>query len=157
MRRKASLGALVWGLSAPMTGVVCGLAVAAAIVTAGHDASARSSYDSTYGYERTWNAALRLVRVDLGFKVTEKDEQNGYLLFEYRSSEAHGSSPGSIELVRAKDPEAPIEVIVQLPQMPRYHEQVLVDSLARKMRQEYGDPPVHTPRPPEPSQDAGAD
>jgi len=156
MRGKAKLGALLWRLSAPMTGVVCGLAVAAAIVTVGHDASARASYDSNYGYERTWNAALRLVRVDLGYKVTEKDEQNGYLLFDYHSSESHGTTPGSIELVRSKDPDAPVEVIVQLPQMPRYHEQVLVDSLARKMRQEYGEPPAHAPHPPDP-QDAGTD
>jgi hypothetical protein len=156
MRKKARLGVLVWGLSAPMTGVVCGLAVAAAIVTVGHDASARSSYDSNYGYERTWNAALRLVRVDLGFKVTEKDQEDGYLLFEYRTPEAHGASPGSIELVRGKDADGPVEVIVQLPQMPRYHEQVLVDSLARKMQKEYGDPPAHAPHPPEP-QDGGTD
>jgi hypothetical protein len=147
-----------WRLSAPLTGVVCGLAVALAIVTVGHDASARSSYDSSYGYERTWNAALRLVRVDLGFKVTEKDETNGYLMFEYRSSEAHGASPGSIELVRGKDADAPVEVIVQLAQMPRYHEQVLVDSLARKMHQEYGDPPAHPPpAPPIAPADAGAE
>jgi hypothetical protein len=26
--------------------------------------------------------------------------------------------------------------------MPRYHEQVLLDSLAAKMRREYGDPPA---------------
>ncbi len=154
--RKRTLGALVRELTAPLTGAVCGLAVAAAIVTVGHDASARASYDSSYGYDRTWNAALRLVRVDLGYKITEKDEQSGYLLFEYRSAESHGATPGSIELVRAKDPEAPVEVIVQLPQMPRYHEQVLVDSLAKKMRQEYGDPPAHAPPRPEPG-DAGSD
>ena len=46
-------------------------------------AEAKSTYESPYGYDRTWNAALRLVRVDNGWKITEKDETNGYLLFDY--------------------------------------------------------------------------
>jgi hypothetical protein len=41
--------------------------------------------------------------------------------------------------------------------MPRYHEQVLVDSLVRKMRQEYGDPPERPKTPALPPVDAGAD
>jgi hypothetical protein len=123
------------------TGAVCGALVAAAIVMTGPEASARSAYESTYGYDRTWNAALRLVRVDLGFKITEKDEGTGYLMFDYKSPEAHGASPGSIEFIHSKDPQAPVRVVVQLAQMPRYHEQVLVDALARKLHQEYGDPP----------------
>ena len=41
-----------------------------------------------------------------------------------------------------------VRVVVQLPQMPRYHEQVLLDELARKMRAEYGEPPE--PRAPPP-------
>ncbi|MEO8800492.1 MAG: hypothetical protein ABI551_21545, partial [Polyangiaceae bacterium] len=47
-----------------------------------HEADAKSSYDSQYGYERTWNTALRLVVVDLSFKVNEKDVQSGYILFD---------------------------------------------------------------------------
>ncbi len=37
--------------------------------------------------------------------------------------------------------------------MPRSHEQVLLDELARKMRTEYGEPPA--PRPPPATPDAG--
>jgi hypothetical protein len=107
----------------------------------GPDASARSAYESTYGYDRTWNAALRLVRVDLGFKITEKDETTGYIMFDYKSPESHAASPGSIEFIHSKDSQAPVRVVVQLAQMPRYHEQVLVDELARKLHTEYGDPP----------------
>ncbi len=129
-----------------LSGATCAALVAAAIVMTGPEASARAAYDSTYGYDRTWNAALRLVRVDLGFKITEKDPDNGYLMFDYKSPESRGASPGSMEFIRSKDPQAPVRVVVQLPQMPRYHEQVLVDSLAKKMRQEYGDAPVLHPR-----------
>ena len=110
---------------------------------------AKSTYESPYGYDRTWNAALRLVRVDNGWKITEKDETNGYLLFEYASPQSAKTTPGSLELVRGREPDAPVSVLVQLPQMPHYHEQVVLDALASKMRREYGDPPEpHAARPP---------
>jgi len=134
---------------------VASVALAIAVTLGAADATAKASYDSRYGYERTWNAALRLVRVDLGFKVIEKDDQNGYLLFEYRSPEGGSKSTnGSMELIRSKDE---VKVIVQLAQMPRYHEQVLVDSLVRKMRDEYGEPPAPRKDAPPPPSDGGAD
>src|SRR6185436_1721055 len=108
--------------------------LAAAVFT--HDARAKSAYDSSYGFERTWNAGLRLVRVDMNLKVTEKDEMNGYMLFDYKSPESGKPVPGSMEFIRAKDTGG-VRVVVQIPQMPGYHEQVLVDSLARKLRNEY--------------------
>ena len=128
--RAAGLGAL----SAVAVGTVLA-------ITAPGAADAKSAYESPYGYDRTWNAALRLVRVDLGFKITEKDETTGYIMFDYKSPESHAASPGSMEFIHTKDPQAPVRVVVQLAQMPRYHEQVLVDSLAKKLHTEYGDPP----------------
>ena len=117
-------------------------------------ASAKSAYDSAYGFDRTWNAGLRLVRVDLGLKVTEKDDTNGYLLFEYKSPESGMKSvPGSMEFIKGKD--GAVRVVVQITQMPGYHEQVLVDHLQRKLRNEYGDPPSKPPMPSAPK-DAGA-
>jgi len=134
------------------------LLIAVAIALRAGGVEARSSFDSPYGYERTWNAALRLVRVDNGWKVTEKDGVNGYLLFEYRSPENTRTSPGSLELVRGSGRDDSVSVLVQLPQMPRYHEQVLLDALAAKMRREYGDPPKHRlPDEPRDVRDAGAD
>jgi hypothetical protein len=133
---------------------VSGLAVSAAVVLGAPRASAKSTYESPYGYERTWNAALRLVRVDNGWKVTEKDDQNGYLLFDYTSTENRKPCAGSLELVKGRDTQ--VSVLVQLPTMPQYHEQVLLDALASKMRREYGDPPERQPAPPAAS-DAGGD
>ena len=139
-----------------LSGTVCALAVAGAIVGLTPDARAKSAYDSSYGFDKTWNAGLRLVRVDLNLKVTEKDDQNGYLLFDYRSSESGNKTiPGSMEFIRSRD-DGHVRVVVQIPQMPGYHEQVLVDSLARKLRNEYGDPPKKPVVPVGPK-DAGAD
>lgn len=134
-----------WGVAA---GALAGAAVAAAVFLTGAQADAKTSYESPYGFDRTWNASLRLVRVDLGLKVTEKDDTTGYLLFDYKSQEAGSkTSSGSIELVRSQDPTTPVHVIVQLPQMPRYHEQVLLDELVQKMKQDYGEPPAPRARP----------
>ncbi len=109
-------------------------------------ASAKSAYDSSYGFDRTWNAGLRLVRVDLNLKVTEKDDTNGYLLFEYKSPESGQKPvPGSMEFIKGSD--GVVRVVVQIPAMPGYHEQVLVDHLQRKLRNEYGDPPKKPPMP----------
>jgi hypothetical protein len=120
-------------------------------------ADARAVAESHYGFDRTWNTAIRLVRVDLGFAVTEKDPDTGYLLFEYKSSEGGSkSTPGSMEVVRPTDPDAPVRVIVTLPRMPRYHEQVLADSLLRKLRDEFGEP-IRRPKPAPRRVDAGSD
>ena len=144
-----------WGptvASAALSAVLaCG--AASAIVFTGHPAEAETSYDSAYGFDRTWNAALRMVRVDMGCKITEKDDQGGYLMFEYHSADGGKKvSSGSMEFIRSHEPDAPVRIVIQLPQMPRYHEQVMLDTLVRKMRAEYGDAPQATPKPqpPEP-------
>jgi hypothetical protein len=146
---------MVWSASRSRAAVEAFTAgVVAAVLFATPVANASATYESRYGYERTWNAAVRLVRVDNGWKVTEKDDVNGYLLFEYQSSDSPKGTPGSFELARGTDASEPVRVVVRLPQMPRYHEQVLVDALAGKMRREYGPPPE---RPRVPVADGGAD
>jgi hypothetical protein len=145
-------------LAAP-AGLALGVGVAASAAVLFTDAVAqgKASLDSPYGYERTWNAALRLVRVDLGLKVLENDDKNGYLLFEYRSSDTQKPTNGSFEVIRSGSSARPddVRVVVQLTQMPTSHEQVLLDHLARKMREEYGAPPEPRTAPPPPPPDAG--
>jgi hypothetical protein len=129
-------------IASTMRRAIQSLLLMASLLTAAPIATAKASLDSGYGFDRTWNAALRMIRVDMAFKVTEKDDQNGYLLFEYRSSEGgKKATSGSLELVRGEGDH--VKVLAQLPQMPSYHEQVLVDSLSRKLRAEFGDAPSH--------------
>ena len=116
------------------------------------DARASSSYQSPYTYEQTFSSALRLLRVDLGYKITEKDQENGYLMFDYKSPESGSRvTSGSLELVRGK---TSVQVMVQLPSMPKYHEDVIVEALAKKLLSDHGDPPKKAP-PPAPTGDAG--
>ncbi len=120
------------------------------------NAEAKAALDSPYSYDQTWNAALRLVRVDMGLKVTEKDDGSGYILFDYKSAEGGSkTSVGSMELVRPKESAGSTHVVVSLPSMPRYHEQVMLDSLSRKLKDEFGEPMKH-PKPPPVKPDAGA-
>lgn len=101
-------------------------------------ASAKASFESPYTLTQTYNAALRLVRVDLGLTVTERDPSAAYIMFDYKSTESGPrTSPGSIEMLEAG---RSVKVVVQLGQMPRYHEQVMSDALAKKLRDEYGEP-----------------
>ena len=125
-----------------------------------HEGSADASvaYESPYTFEQTFGTATRLIRVDLGYKIKEKDVDNGFLLFDYTSPESGKKpTPGSIECVRTAKG---VHVSVQLPQMPRYHEQVLLDALLRKLTVEHGEPPEKArppAAPPSRDDDAGVD
>lgn len=118
------------------------------------DVRASASYASPYTFEQTYSTALRLLRVDLGYKVTEKDAENGYILFEYTSPESgKRTCAGAIELVKTKQR---IQVTVQIPAMPQYHEQMIADALSKKLGADYGEPPKKNNPPPPPDGDAGA-
>lgn len=129
------------------------LAAPAAVALQSNEASASVAYESPYTFEQTFGTALRLVRVDLGCKVTEKDVDNGYLLFEYTSPESgKRAHRGSIEVVKHQ---RGTHVSVQLPSLPQYHEQMIIDALAKKLIAEHGEPPRVRPAP-APAEDAGA-
>lgn len=130
-----------------------GLALCAPLVWTmrGGDAKAASVYTSPYTFDQTFGTALRLLRVDLGCKITEKDIEGGYMLFEYTSPESGKKTfSGSIEIVRAKDG---AQVTVQLPALPGYHEQMVINGLVKKLSADHGEPPKKAK--PE-LQDAGA-
>lgn len=103
------------------------------------DANASVAYTSPYTFEQTFGSGLRLLRVDMGFKILEKDKDLGFIMFEYTSPEASNKTyTGSMELVQTKDG---VHVAVQIPQMPQYHERMIVDQLQKKLLAEHGDPP----------------
>lgn len=121
-------------------------------------AAARKQQDFAYRFEDVWSASVRMVRVDLRFPVRDQDPSIGYLLFEYQDrGRAH---PGSIELVRfAERGQDKVKVVVQIPAMPTYIEQMMLDRLARKLLEELGEPPPppRRPEPAPPAEDPPAD
>src|SRR5688572_32966841 len=114
----------------------------------GLPALARVEAESGYTKAQTYNAALRYLRVDLGYEVVEKDPDAAYLIFRYAPNRATKDPPtGTVEIVAT---DSRVKVFVQIPRMPEYHERVLRDGLLKKLREEYGVPPPPTERKPEP-------
>jgi hypothetical protein len=108
---------------------------------------ARKQGELSYQFDQVWNTALRMVRVDLRLPVTDRDSDAGYMLFDYLD---HGKRyAGSIELVRSDRERRPgTRAVVQVQGMPAYVEQMLLDRLGRKLREEYGEP-LEPEKPPE--------
>lgn len=121
-------------------------------------ASARSQRDLAYRSELAWTTAVRLLRVDLGFQLVERDQEARFILFRYVEGEhAH---PGSLEIVERalEDGRTGVRVIVSVPALPSYVELHLIDRLERKLRDEVGAPlPVPERRRQNPSRDQDDD
>ena len=124
--------------------------VAVVLSLASATAEARTVRDEPYSMETTWNAAVRLVRIDMGLPILERDQEMGFFTFTYR--EGSRSVPGSMEMVRTEvDGRPGARIIVQIPLMPTYVESLILTRLARKLRSEFGEPPppvVRRPAPP---------
>jgi hypothetical protein len=127
---------------------------AIALLAAASPSSAKTVHQSPYTYRQTFGSALRLVKVDLGYTVTESDADWGYLVFEYTSTEAGKRKiRGSFQFVELRES---VQVTLELASMPSYHEQVVLTKLRRKLEEEHGDPPER-PRPPKPDKDRNKD
>jgi hypothetical protein len=121
----------------------------------GVPAIARVEGDSGYSKAQTYSAALRYLRVDLGFEVLEKDPEAAYLVFRYLPPSAPKTpSTGTLEVVERP---GGVRIFVRLPSVPEYHEVVLRDGLLRKLRDEYGAPPPRKPPTAPAPADAGTD
>lgn len=137
------------------------LALAASTFVPGTALAAQNA-DFRHLYPQVWSASVRMIRVDYGLALREQDRDIGYLLFDWRDSSGR-AHPGSIELVRTvQDASDVVRVVVQIPAMPSYVEQMVLDRLGRKLKQDFGEPPaIRRPRrspstPPEepPAEDA---
>jgi uncharacterized membrane protein len=124
------------------------LLLAFALVLATPSASANAQVDVGYSRVQVFSAALRYLRIDLGYEVTEQNADAAYLLFRYKAVGEPDARFGAFEIVETK---TGVRLWVKLPQMPSYHEQVLKDGLMRKLRSDYGD---DTPRTDSPKPDA---
>lgn len=109
------------------------------LLAASPAALGRSEAEVTYTREQAFSAALRYLRVDLAYEVTEKDPDAAYLLFSFPAPELEQKNAhGSIEVVQT---ERSVRLLVSLPQLPAYREDVLKSGLLQKLRTEYGEPP----------------
>ena len=111
-------------------------------------AQAKKTADFRHTYDQVWGAAVRLIRVDQGYPIKDRDQSVGYFLFDYKDDGR--TYPGSVELVRIEDQGGgPIRVVIQIPAMPSYIERMLLDKLKRKLVDEHGEPAPPPPKKPE--------
>jgi len=121
------------------------LAVAAtaglfATVTFVAPALAKSKRTASYKYERVWPAAVRHLRVTEGFKITEKDVEAGYVIFEFEDDGKTWN--GAFELIRATDfaGRDAVDMRLTMAGRPSYMELGVLDRLLRRLREELGSP-----------------
>jgi hypothetical protein len=125
------------------------LVVALTLVSLGlaQPAAARTQMESPYSYRQTFGSALRLVKVDMRLEVTEVNAEWGYLLFEYVSPDSGArKNHASIQFVES-DATGTVQVAMQVPQMPSYHEDLLLEKLKQKLEVEHGAPPEKKKKP----------
>jgi hypothetical protein len=115
---------------------------------------AKKTSDFRHTYDQVWGAAIRLIRVDQGYAIKDRDETVGYFLFDYRDDGR--TYPGSVELVRIEDQGGgPIRAVIQIPAMPSYIERMLLDKLRKKLVDEHGEPAPPPEKPAEPPNEDG--
>jgi hypothetical protein len=125
-------------------------------------AHARSERTLAYARDQVWPAAVRFVRVDERLKVTEKDADAGYLLFELH--EDGKVFRGSLEIFAVtQGSRGGVRFVIQIEDRPSYLEVAMLERLERKLRAELGSPSPAPSRPPakepakDPAKDPGSD
>lgn len=102
-------------------------------------ADARREEVHTYRYDQLWRSVIRMLRVDYGMTVHDRDEEIGFIMFDYQ--DGNRAYPGSVELVRfVEQGQDKVRVVVNIPAMPAYVERMLLERLTRKLRDDYGMP-----------------
>jgi hypothetical protein len=105
--------------------------------SAARPAEARSERTLSHPTAKVWSAAVRLLRVDLGLTITDKDEAAGYLVFEL--AEEGKTFRGTLELVPVDEGTA--RAIIDIEDRPDYMETGMLKKLERKLRVEASTPP----------------
>ena len=100
-------------------------------------AGARSERKLAHPTAKVWSAAVRLIRVDLGLTISDKDEAAGYLVFEV--AEQGKTFRGTLELIAVDEGTA--RAIIDIEDRPDYMETAMLKKLERKLRAE-GDVPA---------------
>ena len=126
--------------------VVLAVAVAA-LVGLTTPAAARSEKTLAYPRDQVWATAVRFLVVDEHVKVTEKDAEAGYVLFELRDD----GKPfrGSLEVMTVvRDGRTLVRFVLQIEDRPSWLEIAMLARLETKLRAELGAPsPPPSPRP----------
>jgi hypothetical protein len=125
---------------------------AAVLVTGAPPASARSEKTLAYPRDQAWPTAVRFLVVDEHARVTEKDAEAGYVMFELRDDGK--LFRGTLEVVTlVRDGRTVVRFVLQIADRPSWLEIAMLDRLERKLRVELGSPSPAPDAPPPPRKD----
>jgi hypothetical protein len=117
----------------------------------------------SYPFDQVWPTAIRYLRIDRGYKVTDRDEEAGYMLFEFPVDGGRIGS-GSVEMFATEDAAGrpSVSLAVNTGAGPVHLPNSILDGIAAKVRAERGqpvDPPKQEQPPPKqdkPDEDDGS-
>lgn len=102
-------------------------------------ALARSEKTLAYTRDAVWPAAVRFLVVDEHVKVTDKDPDAGYVLFEIKDEGK--LYRGSLEVMTVvRDKRTSVKFVLQIEDRPDWMEVGMLQRLERKLRSELGSP-----------------
>ena len=120
-------------------------------------ASARSEKTLAYPRDQVWPTAVRFLVVDEHVRVTEKDAEAGYVLFDLRDDGK--TFRGSLEVMTVvRDGRTGVRFVLQIEDRPSWLEIAMLARLETKLRAELGapSPSPGKPEPEPPRKDAPA-
>jgi hypothetical protein len=106
-------------------------------------ASAESKATMKYPYGWVFASAVRLIRVDLKCDIVEESEKSGVSLFWYEYNGVKSYATIEIVDLTSEDNGYSVFVRVTLEKLPSWVEEDLIDKLAEKLKEQYGNPPVY--------------
>jgi hypothetical protein len=125
---------------------------------AGRPAAARAEKTLAYQRAEVWPAAVRFLAVDERVKITDKDADAGYVLFELRDE----GKPfrGSLEVMTVvRDGRTLVRFVLAIQDRPSWLEIAMLRRLETKLRIELGSPspPPSKPEPAPPKDEPKPD
>ncbi|MCC6749717.1 MAG: hypothetical protein IT371_18775 [Deltaproteobacteria bacterium] len=122
----------------------------AALASSG-SAAAKATRSLDWSFSAIWSSTIRLLRVDRGYKVTDKDKENGFILFVFPGAGAVKECAANLEIIPVTDEHGYRRIRLQLAiaHQPSYIEVQLLDDLERKLQEEHGRPPPPKRKEPE--------
>src|SRR4051812_5732185 len=102
-------------------------------------AEARSHSDIVWPLKDVFPIAVRFIRIDRGCKITDKDADTGYVLFECAGDDAKSKKIGALELFTIETQgRSGVRVQLTLTDEPQYIELRFLELFERKIRDERG-------------------
>jgi hypothetical protein len=131
----------------PRAGIALGAMLATALAVVSAPASARSEKTLAYPRDQVWPTAVRFLVVDEHVKITDKDADAGYVMFELRDDGK--LFRGSLEVATViRDGRNQVRFVLQIADRPSWLEIAMLGRLEVKLRAELGSPSPPPSSPP---------